>query len=440
MSNTHHTQSSPAKVAIASMVGTAIEYFDNYIYTMAAVLVFNVQFFNSDDPVSNQLMSLSVLALAFFTRPMGSILFGHFGDKYGRKQTLIASLLLMGLSTVAIGLLPNYAAIGIWATILLCLCRIGQGLGLGGEWGGAALVATEHAPKHKRAFFGIFPQMGAPIGLLLANGAFYLVNLIYGEQAFLDWAWRIPFVASIVMIFIGLYIRIKISESPIFLKAEQQGKNHHTPLKTLFSKHFKSFIIGVLIATAGYVLFYILVAFTPIFVKSPVAISKAGYATGLGLPANLYTKYLLITSVIFGIAIFFSGLYSDRIGRRLLLLIATGATVIYGLSMPFFLENGTPTSIFIFLSIGMILIGLSFGPMAVILPELFPTEVRYTGASLAYTTAGILGASVFTIVAVKINENFGLFGVGGYLAAASLLSFWALWQVHETKDLELAEI
>lgn len=174
--------------------------------------------------------------------------------------------------------------------------------------------------------------------------------------------------------------------------------------------------------------------------KSPVAISKAGYATGLGLPANLYTKYLLITSVIFGIAIFFSGLYSDRIGRRLLLLIATGATVIYGLSMPFFLENGTPTSIFIFLSIGMILIGLSFGPMAVILPELFPTEVRYTGASLAYTTAGILGASVFTIVAVKINENFGLFGVGGYLAAASLLSFWALWQVHETKDLELAEI
>lgn len=432
--------SSPTKVAVASMVGTAIEYFDNYIYTMAAVLVFNVQFFNSDDPVSNQLMSLSVLALAFFTRPMGSILFGHFGDKYGRKQTLIASLLLMGLSTVAIGLLPNYAAIGIWATVLLCLCRIGQGLGLGGEWGGAALVATEHAPKHKRAFFGIFPQMGAPIGLLLANGAFYLVNLIYGEQAFLDWAWRIPFVGSIVMIAIGLYIRIKISESPIFLKAEQQGKNRHTPLKALFSQHLKPFIIGVLIATAGYVLFYILVAFTPIFVKSPVAVSQAGYVTGLGLPQNLYTQYLLITSVIFGIAIFFSGIYADKIGRRLLLLIATGATAIYGLTLPFFLENGTPTSIFIFLTIGMILIGLSFGPMAAILPELFPTEVRYTGASLAYTAAGILGASVFTIIAVKINENFGLFGVGGYLSVASLLSFWALWQVHETKDLELAEI
>ncbi|QIM65909.1 transporter [Mannheimia granulomatis] len=434
------SRSSPLKVAVASMVGTAIEYFDNYIYTMAAVLVFNVQFFNSNDPVSNQLMSLSVLALAFFTRPMGSIIFGHFGDKYGRKQTLIASLLLMGLSTVAIGLLPNYAAIGIWATILLCLCRIGQGLGLGGEWGGAALVATEHAPTHKRAFFGIFPQMGAPIGLLLANGAFYLVNLIYGEQAFLDWAWRIPFIASLVMIFIGLYIRLKISESPIFLKAEQQGKNRYTPLKVLFSRHLKPFTIGVLIATAGYVLFYILVAFTPIFVKSPVAVSKAGYVTGLGLPANLYTQYLLITSVIFGIAIFFSGLYSDKIGRRLLLLIATGATVIYGLTMPFFLENGTPTSIFIFLAIGMILIGLSYGPMAVILPELFPTEVRYTGASLAYTVAGILGASVFTIIAVKINENFGLFGVGGYLSVASLLSFWALWQVHETKDLELTEI
>lgn len=430
----------PLKVAIASMIGTAIEYFDNYIYTMAAVLVFNVQFFHSEDPVSNQLMSLSVLALAFFTRPMGSIIFGHFGDKYGRKQTLIASLLLMGLSTVAIGLLPNYATIGIWATFLLCLCRIGQGLGLGGEWGGAALVAMEHAPKHKRAFFGVFPQMGAPIGLLLANGAFYLVNIIYGEQAFLDWAWRIPFIASLVMIIIGLYIRLKVSESPVFLKAEQQGKNRHTPLKVLFSQHIRSFIIGVFIATAGYVLFYILVAFTPIFVKSPIAVSEAGHATGLGLPANIYTQYLLITSVIFGIAIFCSGLYSDRIGRRRLLLIATGVTVIYGLTMPLFLENGTPTSIFVFLTIGMILIGLSFGPMAVILPELFPTEVRYTGASLAYTVAGILGASVFTIIAVKINENFGLIGVGGYLSSASLLSFWALWQVHETRDLDLTNI
>lgn len=205
------------------------------------------------------------------------------------------------------------------------------------------------------------------------------MNLIYGEQTFLDWAWRIPFVASIVMIAIGLYIRIKISESPIFLKAEQQGKNRHTPLKTLFSQHLKPFMIGVLIATAGYVLFYILVAFTPIFVKSPVAVSQAGHATGLGLPVNLYTQYLLITSVIFGIAIFFSGIYSDKIGRRLLLLLATGATVVYGLTMPFFLENGTPTSIFIFLTIGMILIGLSFGPMAVILPELFPTSTLHRG-------------------------------------------------------------
>ncbi|QIW15295.1 transporter [Pasteurellaceae bacterium RH1A] len=431
---------SPAKVATASMVGTAIEYFDNYIYTMATVLVFNLQFFNSQDPVSNQLMSLSVLALAFFTRPMGAILFGHFGDRFGRKQTLIASLLLMGFSTVAIGLLPTYASIGIWATALLCLCRIGQGLGLGGEWGGAALVATEHAPAHKRAWYGIFPQLGAPIGLLLANGSFFAVSTLFGEQAFLDWAWRIPFLASIVMIAIGLYIRLKISESPVFLKAQEKGKNRHTPLKTLLTQHFKPFVLGVLIATAGYVLFYILVAFTPIFVKSPAALSAQGHPTGLGLPANLYTGYLLITSVIFGLAIALSGYGSDKIGRRKLLLIATGLTVLYGLSMPLFLLNGTPLSIFLFLTIGMILIGLSFGPMAVILPELFPTEVRYTGASLAYTTAGILGASVFTIIAVRINEHWGLLGVGGYLSVASLLSFWALWQVEETRGVNLEEI
>ncbi len=221
---THTLRNDPRKVAIAAMIGTAIEFFDYYIYAAAAVLVFNTQFFNSDDPVSNELLSLSTLALAFFARPIGSALFGHFGDKIGRKKTLVASLLLMGGSTVTIGLLPNYESIGIWATILLCLCRIGQGIGLGGEWGGAALVATENAPDGKRAWYGTFPQLGAPIGLFLANSSFFLVSYIFGAEALVEWAWRIPFVSSIVLVAVGLYVRLSLHESHVFREAEAQGK------------------------------------------------------------------------------------------------------------------------------------------------------------------------------------------------------------------------
>lgn len=235
-------RNNPRNVALATMVGTAIEYFDNYIYAMAAVLVFNQQFFHGDDPVSNQLAALSTLALAFFARPIGALLFGHFGDKIGRKKTLIASLVLMGVSTVAIGLLPTYQSIGIWATVLLCLCRIGQGIGLGGEWGGAALVAIENAPAEKRARYGIFPQLGAPIGLLLANAAFYLVGQLFGQAALVEWAWRIPFIASAVLIAIGWYVRAKIHESAVFFQVEKEGKTHAFPVRVVFRQHLKPFL------------------------------------------------------------------------------------------------------------------------------------------------------------------------------------------------------
>ena len=198
----------PLKVALASMVGTAIEFFDYYIYAAAAVLVFNTQFFHSGDPLSDDLLSLSTLALAFFARPIGSALFGHFGDKIGRKKTLV----LMGGSTVVIGLLPTYSQIGIWAPILLCICRVGQGIGLGGEWGGAALVATENAPEGKRAWYGTFPQLGAPIGLFVANATFFLVSYFWGQQALVEWAWRIPFVSSLALVLVGLYVRLTLHE------------------------------------------------------------------------------------------------------------------------------------------------------------------------------------------------------------------------------------
>lgn len=438
---TQHTlRNNPRKVAIAAMVGTAIEFFDYYIYAAAAVLVFNTQFFNSDDPVSNELLSLSTLALAFFARPIGSALFGHFGDKIGRKKTLVASLLLMGGSTVTIGLLPDYESIGIWATILLCLCRIGQGIGLGGEWGGAALVATENAPDGKRAWYGTFPQLGAPIGLFLANGAFFLVSYFFGKEALVEWAWRIPFISSIVLVAVGLYVRLSLHESHVFREAEDKGKKHAAPVSEVFKHHLKPLIIGTFIMTATYVLFYIMTAFAQIYSKSAPTLSEAGHPMGLGIPSNTFTGLLLLSAIVFGIFISISGIYADKIGRRKWLIYVTTGIGIFGLLMPFFLGNGTPMTVFAFLVVGMILMGMTFGPMAALLPELFPTEVRYSGASLAYNFASIVGATIAATFAIKINAAYGLIGVGIYLAINAVITLMALFASKETKNLDLTEV
>ncbi|WP_077462656.1 MFS transporter [Rodentibacter caecimuris] len=418
----------------ATMIGTTIEYFDNYIYAIAAVLIFNHQFFYSADPVSNQIAALSTLALTFIARPLGAALFGHFGDRIGRKNTLVISLLLMGSSTIIIGLLPTYEHIGIWATLLLCLCRIGQGIGLGGEWGGAALVAIENAPQNKRGWYGTFPQLGAPIGLLLANGIFLLISLLLGDQALLDWAWRIPFISSIILIFIGLYVRLKLVESPIFITATEQKRVVNLPIKLLFSTYTKPFLLGMLLSVAGYVLFYIMIAFTQVYAKSPVGLSPSGYSTGLGFSSGSLTFLLMCSACSLAFTIYLSGFYIDRIGRRSWMIITTFGVTLFGLSIPFFLENATILSLFFFFMIGMGLIGMGYGPLASLLPELFPTEIRYSGASLAYNCAGILGASVATLITIPLNNYFGLWGVGIYLSANGLLSLVALWKIKETKE------
>ncbi|EFX90936.1 MFS transporter, metabolite:H+ symporter (MHS) family protein [Actinobacillus ureae ATCC 25976] len=440
MSNTaQNLRNDPKKVAIASMVGTAIEFFDYYIYAAAAVLVFNTQFFKSGDPVSDELLSLSTLALAFFARPIGSALFGHFGDKIGRKKTLVASLLLMGGSTVCIGLLPTYADIGIWATVLLCLCRIGQGLGLGGEWGGAALVATENAPDGKRAWYGTFPQLGAPIGLFLANGAFFLVSYIWGKEGLVEWAWRIPFISSVVLVMVGLWVRLTLHESHVFREAEEKGKTQKAPVSAVFKHHMKPLILGTFIMTATYVLFYIMTAFAQVYSRTPAKLSEAGYPMGLGIEPNTFTGLLLLSAIVFGAFTSISGLLADKVGRRKFLLWVTFAMGIFGLAMPLFLSNGTPYSVFAFLVVGMALMGFTFGPMAALLPELFPTEVRYSGASLAYNFASIVGATVAATFAIKINAAYGILAVGIYLAANAVLTLIALFVSKETKDLDLTK-
>ena len=430
----------PLKVALASMVGTAIEFFDYYIYAAAAVLVFNTQFFHSGDPLSDDLLSLSTLALAFFARPIGSALFGHFGDKIGRKKTLVASLVLMGGSTVIIGLLPTYSQIGIWAPILLCICRVGQGIGLGGEWGGAALVATENAPEGKRAWYGTFPQLGAPIGLFVANATFFLVSYFWGQQALVEWAWRIPFISSLALVLVGLYVRLTLHESHVFIEAEEKGKKLKAPVSVVFTKHFKPMVIGTFIMVATYSLFYIMTAFAQAYSRTPSTLSEAGYPMGLGIPANTFTGLLLISAIVFAIFISISGLYADKIGRRKWLIWTTVSILIFALCMPLFLGNGTPTSVFAFLVIGMALMGMTFGPMAALLPELFPTEVRYSGASLAYNIASIIGATIAAMISLKINALYGLMGVGIYLAINAFLTLLALLASKETKNVDLTQI
>ncbi|QPF73817.1 MHS family MFS transporter [Roseateles sp. DAIF2] len=433
-------RNSPRQVAVASLIGTAIEFYDYYIYAAAAVLVFNSQFFPKGDPSAATLLSLSTLALAFLARPIGSALFGHFGDKIGRKRTLVASLLTMGVSTVAIGLLPSYEHIGIWAPILLCLFRIGQGIGLGGEWGGAALVATENAPDGKRGWYGSFPQLGAPIGLFAANGVFFLVSYFLGAEALVEWAWRIPFLLSVVLVGVGLYVRLTLHESAVFRQAEQQGKKLQAPVGAVFSRHGGALLMGTLIMTTTYVLFYLMTAFVQVYSKSPIALSAGGHATGLGIPANTFTGLLLIGAIVFGVCTLLGGLWADRLGRRRWLIGVTAAILAFGLAMPTFLGQAEPWRLLAFIAVGMALMGATFGPMAALLPELFPTEVRYSGASLAYNLASIVGASVPTLVALELNKAYGLSGVGYYLAVNCLLTLAALYCSRETRDIDLARV
>lgn len=438
--NTQQLRNNPYKVAIASMIGTAIEFYDYYIYAVAAVLVFNTQFFPKTDDHASMLLSLSTLALAFFARPIGSALFGHFGDKIGRKKTLVASLLTMGLSTVAIGLLPNYDSIGIFAPLLLCLFRFGQGLGLGGEWGGAALVATENAPEGKRAWFGTFPQLGAPIGLFLANGVFFIISSIIGAEQLVAWGWRIPFIASLILVVVGLWMRLTLHESHVYQEASATGKTKSAPVKEVFKNHIKPILQGTFIMVATYVLFYIMTAFVQVYSKSPTALSEFGYPKGLGIPANTFTGFLMLGAIVFGIFTLISGVLADKLGRRRFLIWVTIAIIALGLSMPLFLSNGTPTSVFLFLVVGFMMMGFTFGPMAALLPELFPTEVRYSGASLAYNFASIVGASIATLVALELNNRYGIIGVGLYLIANSVISLITLLSTHETKDVNLTSI
>ena len=406
---------SAATVLFASLIGTTIEFFDFYIYATAAVLVFPKLFFPASDPAAATLQSLATFAIAFFARPVGSAVFGHFGDRIGRKATLVAALLTMGLSTVAIGVLPTYAAIGTLAPLLLALCRFGQGLGLGGEWGGAVLLATENAPPGKRAWYGMFPQLGAPIGFFLSGGIFLLLSQTLSDAEFFAYGWRIPFISSALLVIVGLYIRLKITETPDFQKVLEKNERVKIPVLTVLRDHRRVLVLGTLIALATFVLFYLMTVFALSWGTSALKFSRKDFLI-LQLFAVLF----------FGLTIPVSALLADRYGRRATLIAVSAAIVAFGLSMAPMFGSGTTVLVTLFMSIGLGLMGMTYGPLGTMLSELFPAEVRYTGASLTFNLAGILGASLAPYIATWLATNYGLQYVGYYLSGAALLSLIAL--------------
>jgi metabolite-proton symporter len=416
-------KNSPRRVLFASLIGTAIEFFDFYIYATAAVLVFPHLFFPASDPATATLQSLATFALAFFARPIGSALFGHFGDRVGRKATLVAALLTMGLSTVIIGLLPGYAQIGLWAPALLALCRFGQGLGLGGEWGGAVLLATENAPPGKRAWYGMFPQLGAPIGFVFSSGIFLILSEALTDAQFFSWGWRVPFLASAVLVLLGLYVRLKLEETPVFQKTLDKGERVAVPMLTVFRAHTKMLVIGTLLALVTFVTFYLMTVFTLTW----------------GTKMMGYTREQFLMIQLFGILFFaltipVAAVYADRHGRRVTQMWVSFAILIFGLAFAPLFGSGSVGGMLFFMALGFSLMGLIYGPLGTTLSELFPTSVRYTGASLTFNLAGIFGASLAPYIAMWLATNHGLKSVGWYLSAAALISLGAFRLTRETKD------
>ncbi|CAM3924179.1 MFS transporter [Rahnella bruchi] len=419
------SQNSRGKVIVASLIGTAIEFFDFYIYATAAVIVFPHIFFPQGDPTAATLQSLATFAIAFIARPIGSALFGHFGDRVGRKVTLVASLLTMGVSTVVIGLLPTYATIGVFAPLLLALARFGQGLGLGGEWGGAALLATENAPAKKRALYGSFPQLGAPIGFFFANGMFLLLSWLLTDEQFIAWGWRVPFLLSAVLVIVGLYVRVSLHETPVFAKIAQAGKQVKVPIGTLFTKYKKATLLGTFIMVATYTLFYIMTVYS-------LGYGTAAQPLGLGIPRNEFLLMLMLGVIGFGVMVPVAGQLADKFGRRKTMICITLLMIVFALCFPTILGAGSQALVMVFLLCGFMVMGLTFGPMGALLPELFPTEVRYTGASFSYNVSSILGASVAPYIATWLATHYGLFYVGVYLASMATLTLIALLLSKET--------
>jgi metabolite-proton symporter len=406
---------STRRILLASLVGTSVEFYDFYIYATAASLVFGPLFFPSFSPSAQLFNSFATLGIAFVARPVGASVFGHFGDRIGRKSTLVASLLLMGGSTLLIAFLPTYATIGWWAPLLLCILRFGQGFGLGGEWGGAALLAVENAPPGWRGRFGMVPQLGAPVGFIAANGLFLILALTLSPDQFRDWGWRLPFLASILLVGVGLWVRLQLTETAAFTEAMAHEAPPRVPLAELFRAHAGVTIAGTFAVVACFAIYYLATAFA------------LGYGTtALGYTRQAFLQVQLVAILFMAVGILASGWLSDRFDPRRVLIGGCVGGVIAGFLLAPLLGSGHIGGVLLFLSIALLVMGFVYGPLGAWLPGLFPARVRYTGASMAFNVGGILGGSLAPLIAQTLAEHGGLAPVGLYLAGCSLVSLVAL--------------
>jgi len=403
------------RILWASLVGTAVEFYDFYIYATAASLFFGALFFPSTSAAAQQMAAYASLGLAFVARPVGAAVFGHYGDRIGRKSTLVASLLLMGGSTTLIAVLPTYQTVGWVAPALLCLLRFGQGFGLGGEWGGAALLAVENAPPGWRGRFGMVPQLGAPVGFIAANGFFLLLGLLLTPDQFREWGWRVPFLASALLVGLGLWVRLKLTETPAFAKQMVEGPPEAVPFATVLSRHLGATLAGTFGVVACFALYYLATAF----------------ALGWGTTALGYsrTEFLLMQlgAILFMAGgIVAAGVLSDRYDPRRVLIGGCVGTVAVGLLLAPLFGSGSAAGVLLFLALALLAMGFVYGPLGAWLPGLFPAGVRYTGASMAFNVGGILGGGVAPLAAQAMAERDGLVPVGWYLAGCAAVSLIAL--------------
>ena len=420
------TINTPQQVLFASLVGTTIEFFDFYIYATAAVLVFPRLFFPANDPASSTLASLATFGIAFIARPIGSAIFGHFGDRIGRKKTLVLALSTMGLSTFIIGTLPGYRVIGLAAPLLLALCRFAQGIGLGGEWGGAVLLAVENAPPNRRAWYGMFPQLGAPIGFLLSGGTYLLLSRYLSDDRFFSIGWRLPFLASAVLVLLGLYVRLTITETAVFQKSLRHTNSVGIPIFTTLRHHMRAVLAGILVCLATFVLFYLMTVF-----------SLSWATTALHYNRATFLLIQLLGILFFAMTIPISALLAEH-GRRSVMIGTTILIGLFGIVLAPLFTAGTLGAV-VMMAVGLSLMGFTYGPLGTIVSELFPTPVRYTGSSIAFSMAGILGASLAPYIATWLAIHHGLNYVGYYLTASACLTFVGLLMIQETKDHTLDE-
>ncbi|HET6289440.1 MAG TPA: MFS transporter [Amycolatopsis sp.] len=420
---TTQNRGSIAKVVSASLIGTTIEWYDFFLYTSAAALVFGELFFPSDDPLTGTLLAFLTYAVGFLARPVGGLVFGHFGDRVGRKKLLVLSLLLMGGSTCAMGILPTYASVGVLAPILLTLLRLVQGFALGGEWGGAVLIVSEHGDDERRGFWASWPQCGAPGGNLLATAVLAILAATQSDEAFLSWGWRIPFLLSGVLVVIGLWIRLAVSESPVFLAAQEKSKPEHAPVVEVFRNHWRAVLITIGSRMAENVSYYVITAFILVYVT-----------TGLGLPKSAGLNAVLIGSAVHFLAIPLWGILSDRIGRRPVYLFGAIGMAVWSFAFFAMLDTKNSGLIILAATVGLVLHGAMYGPQAAFFSEQFPTRVRYTGLSVGGQLSSIAAGAVAPLIAVALFKKFGsTIPVSLYVVAMCVLTVIALLAARETK-------